>query len=292
MNINLILICNIYRFGLFFILKFFKSFFYKIFMDNNLEWKIVCLEHDNPSIAIADLFKRLWPEKVDILNIDCEIEISKENLKKQIKSLKIPANKKILFTLGHGCRHHYTYGFTTIIADKLSQRYAYIHFDHHTDYLSHNEHVSCGRFVKSLVKDSNAIEPLLIGCGVNDLTTIKQIRGWHPFQNDELENHLLNLPDDVYISFDLDVLRPEIICTGYSQGYMELSTLKKFIEIIKTKKRIIGADIIGSSFKWDNSGHFVYAGIASSILDLDNTPLTQEFNKYPKIPEFYKSFFN
>ncbi|MBI2667906.1 arginase family protein [Candidatus Woesearchaeota archaeon] len=249
----------------------------------DLGWKVVCLEHDDPSAAIANLILKLWPEKAERKKIKKEVYIRKEDLKKELSNITT-FDKRVLFTLGYGELHHYTYGFATNFADKLSKKWAYLHFDNHPDYPSASKLMNCGRFVKSLVKDSkNATEPLLIGCEPNNINRVRQIRGWHPFQNNELEEHLSELPIDVYLSFDLDVLHPELICTGYSRGYMDMNTLMSYLRIIKDRKNIIGADIIGSSFKGDIQGHFIYSLIASFICDLDADNLFGKMKEYPKM---------
>src|SRR3989344_5918635 len=132
----------------------------------DLEWRVICLEHDEPSVAISDFFQRVFTgiEKRELI---VKNPIKKDELKKYLERLIIPGDKKLFFTLGHSISHHYTYGFTTNFANKLSERYAYVHIDaHHDFHTSESGLLGCGHFVSGIIKDSAPnieIEPLLIG---------------------------------------------------------------------------------------------------------------------------------
>jgi len=57
------------------------------------------------------------------------------------------------------------------------------------------------------------------------------------------------MPNEVYISLDLDFLQDKYITTGFSNKDISIFKLLKYLEIIKKEKDIIGADILGYANK-------------------------------------------
>jgi hypothetical protein len=51
--------------------------------------------------------------------------------------------------------------------------------------------------------------------------------------------------DAVWISIDKDVLPEDEVVTNWDQGHMPLDALLAFLDAIRSRKRIIGADICG-----------------------------------------------
>ena len=88
-----------------------------------------------------------------------------------------------------------------------------------------------------------------------------------PFR--KLESGLESLPQDVYLSFDLDVMDYSLMKTGYPQGSLRHKELMKCIEMIKQSKHIIGSDVLGYAGQTGNEpGKQVYKAIVASLMQV------------------------
>ena len=129
-------------------------------------------------------------------------------------------------------------------------RMAYAGFDAHHDCWDDsdredNQTLWCGGFVRSIRRDC-AAQVLTVG------TQNSPYREVGRFTQQEhmpvlLKEKLMDFPNDVYLSFDLDVLDPAIMLTDWPDGIMQIESLINCIDEIKKAKRIIGADILGFS---------------------------------------------
>jgi hypothetical protein len=175
--------------------------------------------------------------------------ILEEAIPENIKTSARPA----LTLYGHGEYHHYTYGLCSVLADRKSPSYAYIHIDQHHDMWSDSHNMlHCGRFTRSLLKDSNAQKVVLLGintvdyhCAGKDILYIRHENRYL----ERVKGILNNIPKDVYISIDLDVLKYDEMQTHWPKGKMTFSELETTLKTLLTEKNLIGADILG----WDDA---------------------------------------
>ena len=76
------------------------------------------------------------------------------------------------------------------------------------------------------------------------------------------------LPDEVYLSFDLDLMCESEMHTDFYQGDVKADELLRAIDIIKKNKKIIGADILGyAGYSKEIQGLDLYGKIASSVME-------------------------
>lgn len=188
----------------------------------------------------------------------------------------LKSNNKNIVLLGSGYYHHFTYGLC-LHADRFSEDYAYIHFDHHNDYFDSGfrpTYIHCGSFVRSILVDTNASSAFFIGNKPPE-KTLKSKPHLSMLENQfrsktglkRFQRNLSKLPNDVYLSFDLDVLNTKIMHTAYDQGTLKLKELMHMLDMIKETKTIISADIVGyADTDGKKQGKGVYAKIINSLM--------------------------
>jgi len=250
-------------------------------------WEIISLETDYSGQAIGAYFEEELGMKIRrVRNLKKEdLKLDKDDIFKLTSSALKGGLERKLVLYGSGAYHHYTYGLCRH-ADRLSGNYAYMHFDHHNDHFKHEEiygeyrgkaRISCGAFLADLLKDTNASAVMLIGSNMGSQTPVKNkiykaitekhlraIRGFRRFGRD-----LSALPEDVYLSFDLDVMTKRCLRSAYDQGTLKPKELFKMIETIKRNKRIISADVLGFAGMLDQTlpGKSLYKDIVLSLLE-------------------------
>ena len=211
--------------------------------------------------------------KVDLFTKILSIKSSRVLKSKLLDEIneKFPksAQKNLLGIIGHGRYHHFTYGLCKL-ADRRSNEYCYVHIDHHCDSWRTNfdkkyEDVNCGNFVPYILEETNAKGALFLGTDLdgdikeskyhNSFKTIKRKKGKFLtekisglFNKNKLERLIQSIDsDDIYLSIDLDVMDQGEVLTGYDRGNLKKEGLFEAIKMLKEKKRIIGADIVGYS---------------------------------------------
>lgn len=246
-------------------------------------YELVSLEFDKPAQIMGKFFEK---KGYDIRRADLTglcLRNNKAHVHDTISS-EIPSDgKKRIVLYGHGRFHHYTYGLY-LNATKGIDSHGYIHFDNHSDYKGYPETsddiLGCGAFVKELLKDSGAKAALFVGSkppleGTHQphpSLSEDQLRKRKHFLRrglnyDNLEERLSELPDDVYLSFDLDVLAASEILTGFDQGTMTVKELTEILGIIKAKKNIISADVLGfSGRRKDRGSANAYKAVVDTLL--------------------------
>lgn len=235
------------------------------------EWNLYSLELDDSGKEIGDFFeKKGYPVKrvaikpgTDRLLINSPV--LPETIEELIKEA-VPEKGRVLALSSHGYYHHLTYGLCRR-ADKLSREYGYIHIDRHNDMFGMDTDadapaIHCGKFVKKLCENTNVgnrefrPDVFFIGCYVPVVQSVfipsasgyafTGIKGG--ILSDLLrsfDRHLDRLPEDVYVTVDLDVLAPSEVRTAWDRGSMKAEKLYKLVEEISRRKKIISADIVG-----------------------------------------------
>src|SRR3989344_1039761 len=254
----------------------------------SLEWKILCLNVDNSSKEISNLFRIIWPEKVSIAEPGVRIssDLTRKQLIGKTSGLTTIGKENILTVYGHGKFHHYTYGLCHNIADKKSENYCYIHFDAHSDDYDYqpgkpinaNDNLTCASFTHAILSDLNAKCGIFIG---SEPTFEKRVYHMGCMKQKELESFLEGVPHDVYMSFDLDVLRTGLK-HAYNSGGLCLSHLISAVDIIKGKKNVIGADILGYAYERDIQSNLTYVILAKKIMGEDTTKFERFSRKVGK----------
>ena len=153
---------------------------------------------------------------------------------------------------GSGCYHHLTFG----ICCSINRPFGYIHFDRHDD---------LGCVTQDCVTMAGFVEPMLIHTKAEDYTMVgsyndsgksigfRSVDDW----GRRLPGLLDTLPDDVYVSVDLDVLDPETFFSGYDSGTMLPSQLMEALDMIGERKRVVGGDICGYRGSSECSGRLL-----------------------------------
>lgn len=209
------------------------------------DWQIVSLEMDETGKELGRYFAKR-AKNLKRVHLSDEL-YDRDDLAKKIRRIVVPG-RKTLAIYGSGRFHHYTYGLCKA-ADRLSDGYCYIHFDHHDDYAANNpQRLECGSFVNAILEDTHATSAIFIGTSIPWTNSIYSIDCSGKEQTSpSLEKILKKTTRDVYLSFDLDVMDMSEITTDYFGGDMEANELVRLIKMIKGKKRIISADILGYS---------------------------------------------
>lgn len=232
--------------------------------NNGNDWQILVLLHDESSRQVAEFFTGIYPIRIGKF----PKRIKRLNPKKKIiKNIEHISKKtdlnggRVLTLAGAGGKHQYTYGLCKVFADKKSKGYGYIHFDLHDDtkQIIDNLHIGCASFVQHLLEDGGKVEKIFyVGCcqevslpnviavkNFQDKIILKNYKNVMEESARDLMAPLKNFPEDVYVSMDLDVLEKKDIHTGFGYGKLSLEKLIQCIEIIKSEKNIIGADVLG-----------------------------------------------
>lgn len=268
------------------------------------EWKLYALELDSSGRQIGEFFEsqgypvnRVNPiEGRESLLLDfCTLP---ETIEEMIAEA-VPVKGKVLALSSHGHYHHLTYGLCKR-ADKLSREYGYIHIDRHNDLFGmglerNSPNIHCGRFVKKLCENTNVGKTKLrpdvffIGCyvplaeGIFYLPALQYaftgvIGGAISDMFCSFDRHLDRLPEDVYVTVDLDVLAPPEVRTAWDRGSMKAEKLYQIIRKIKSRKSIISADIVG----------YTTSNMPMSMYDGDKDFLFEDVRDEPE-PPFAKS---
>ena len=141
---------------------------------------------------------------------------------------------------GSGNYHHLTYG----ICSSIPEQFGYIHFDRHDDLGGATQgYVTMAAFVTPMMFNTSAEDYMMVGSYHDGSKSIgfRSIDDWER----RLPGLLEQLPGDVYVSVDLDVLDPEKFYSGYDCGTMQPSQLMSALEMIGEKKVVVGGDICG-----------------------------------------------
>ncbi|GAF74306.1 unnamed protein product, partial [marine sediment metagenome] len=218
-----------------------------------------------------EYFEESFPVKPRRISVEEMLKVKKETLVEFIRTAFgqeiIESKKPTIVVYGHGSYHHYTYGLCRVLATRRSEDFAYIHIDQHHDmWKLYGDSVDCSRFVQLIVEDCSLSHALLIGNKneykipkrfiseiKNKLYSQVPVNELKKNLEKKLYNALKKLPDDVYISFDLDVMNKSEIQTGWPGGELIREEILQCIRVIKSKKNIIGVDILGWSVDFEEN---------------------------------------
>lgn len=164
-----------------------------------------------------------------------------------------PYSPKTIHFIDTG-NHHYVSKFWV---DRIKEPFSLIVFDYHLDVLPSlfDNILSCGCWIKKLLDTNPYLRNVYI-IGANEEliriftntygdrlkiygeTELLQENGWKRFCQEKLEG-------SIYISIDKDVLNTNSAVTNWDQGSWSLTDLKKCLNVILRKGKIIGIDICG-----------------------------------------------
>jgi len=188
--------------------------------------------------------------------------------------LKMPG----IVYIGSGDFHH----FSKLIIEMTGKKPVLVLVDHHSDmFESPKEVITCGSWVRDLLKENKIEKCVIIGLNRKD---------YEFFRNSEYKK-VFFIPEDlpqevkiyylmkelsdrnvpIYVSIDKDVLSKDYAATNWDQGTMTLEELLEIIEIIAGTKRLIGVDVCG---EWKQvTGNFI-----SVMLDEEKILKNEESN--------------
>ena len=246
------------------------------------EWQISSLElFDVPARIVGDYFSEKMPERIKRIQFTPEeknqvgIKCNRSQLADFVKKAIGTEDHKNLIVYGGGWFHHYTYGLCRL-ADRISDNYGYIHFDHHTDFASpDNDSVSFAGFVDAILEDTNASKAFFVGSNVPRLIQKRLFNAspgileWqlrNPWGKSTFRRKLSKLPEQVYLTFDLDLLSENELYSDFDQGELTAQELFELVDIIKSEKEIISADVLGySSYSRTEDELQIYGNLAEMI---------------------------
>lgn len=249
-------------------------------------WKIVILEHDAASRQIGKFFDKIWSDEITRKGIKEKRMYYKKKIVKRIEEVVGCLEGKVLTLYGYGGYHHYTYGLCNAIAHKRSKNYTYFHIDNHSDanLKFDNDTLGCDSFVTNILEEPGAKDILFLGNeGYENYTSIKQKVLISGNVKKILQRVLKEKPQqDVYLSFDLDILNKKDIMTPFPQGILELKHLLNILDIIQEEKNIISADILGHGGYTNGypKSLLVYAALAAKLTGKDTKNLEEAHNYF------------
>ena len=292
------------------------------YMNDSLDWKIVCLEIENDlgSTKESEFLSGLWPSRIIRIPVSNHEIILKHDVQVLLSDLS-QISGRIFTVYGSGNYHHYTYGLLKNIADLRLENYTYVHIDQHSD----NERIkrrmkfiNCANFVYQIKDDAynkknNKCARVkcvkYIGCS----KILNEIHDEDILNPSQLKNGCVNnlvyalmqdTPSDVYVSMDLDVLLDKEMSTRWPGGKISTSCLLDVLSRLKDTKNIISADALGfypdayeftgwlsflNKKKKDyNTSLLVYAMIAAILFDED---LSEFRNEHSKLSEKRKLWY-
>ncbi|MBU2589217.1 MAG: arginase family protein [Nanoarchaeota archaeon] len=239
---------------------------------DNLEWKLYGLEIDDYSEELGIFFEHEGYPINRVKPTDNPFLFkNKRSISKLIrKSIDIKEGERVLALYGNNRLHHFTYGLCKL-ADKLNKEYCYIHIDRHHDWWRKKaSDLDCGNFLEKIYKDTNVKKKInnlmFIGNHYYELLDMvpesqkDELRSRclftshiYDYKNKQykpgwlkvVEKMLDNSHEKVYVSMDLDVLHGDDFLTCYEPGILRSVQLMQILTLIKEKKKIIGADVVG-----------------------------------------------
>ncbi|MBU2638618.1 MAG: arginase family protein [Nanoarchaeota archaeon] len=228
------------------------------------EWKLYALEMDDAGRKIGEFFQQQgFPiERVNpaegIEGIAGFVPDFKKNIDKKVveKGIAdcIKTDSRVLALYGHGSYHFFTYGLAMLANRLISNDFGYIHIDnHHDTWFDNWDRITCGAFVQQICQDTHVygFRRNILYIGDDTVEEKPKFFGAGMFGTGLLRNNNLDImlhekmPDDVYLTIDLDVMHREEVRTAFERGDLRLDELKTILRNIKQKKRIISADICG-----------------------------------------------
>jgi arginase family enzyme len=247
---------------------------------SSLPWKLYSMEMDPAGKILGRFFERngydiertnpvdaaaeLWKHEQDALvkrGNPLAVYCKKETIEEAVKAAIKPKDEKALVVYGSGDYHHYTYGLAKI-AERLSKEFTYIHIDHHCDWFgnSTNPDIACGNFVGHIARNTankGLIQPrniLFIGSRILYYKHIEEpqektigFKEWEMREDNfkAIREVLADNHEDAYLSIDLDVMNPYEARTAHSRGGLKKEEMMYILDMVKSSKRLIGADVLG-----------------------------------------------
>lgn len=208
---------------------------------------------------LQNIYTGLYQKIVDISDISGINTIcSKETVARITQRFEIISDSTVHF-LGNGNFHY----LTLPLLKKYTHPFTLIVFDHHNDAgeLGFEGFTSCGSWINEVVRGLPMVQKIvLMGVGEEhgkemidlhkDLIEIIS-ENKLDYLTDLVNNHMIPT-EDIYISIDRDILSETEVQTNWNQGTVSVEQLKKAIQLVSQKHRVIGADVCGD-LDWDYS---------------------------------------
>lgn len=148
--------------------------------------------------------------------------------------------------------YHYVTKFWT---EKLTQPFALMLFDHHTDMQppQWSGVLSCGGWVKDMIDGNHLLKHVYImGVPEDKASAIPEAyrNKVEVLTDKRLHAHsALNLPlpadGPIYVSIDKDVLDTNSARTDWDQGCLTLDDLKRVLTLVMRHEEVVGVDVCG-----------------------------------------------
>ena len=134
-----------------------------------------------------------------------------------------------------GGDYHY---LSKLFAEREKEPFTLVLLDHHPDDQAPalGEILSCGGWVRDLMRDSKALERVIAVGPEGSLQTVEELRA-------ALRE---TSPRRVYVSLDKDVMGPGDARTNWSQGTLTLAEVREMLRtVLESGAEIVGVDICG-----------------------------------------------
>lgn len=153
---------------------------------------------------------------------------------------------------GSGSFHHLTYFVCRDWADRLSHDYDLFVFDAHND-TKNSWGMGCASFIPWILEKTYAKDLFVVGVdhflsikpSIGDRVSFVKANNFGGCDMERFMGFVEGSRDDVYISVDLDVLKPSHASTDYNQGALSAGDLVDCLGVLGEEKRVVGFDING-----------------------------------------------
>lgn len=159
------------------------------------------------------------------------------------RRVALPETPLLLNT--HGAYHHLTYGVLTALEP---EDIGYVHIDYHADAeddLASQNTVSFASFVPDIAALPHVEDMVTIGSYYPPFHAISAEHlvegGWR----ERLQDIIDKLPDQLYISVDLDVFHHGYLHSTYPQGVMNWQQFETVVRQLRDAQQVIGGDVVG-----------------------------------------------
>lgn len=166
-----------------------------------------------------------------------------------LEEIKEKSNLSSIHLLDSGNYHH----LSRVYLDLIKEPYNLVVYDNHTDmqFSAFGNILSCGSWIADAYETLHNLNKIIVvGANSSYIEECAFNKDRRVVFTDSISDvHLENLLP-IYISIDKDVLSSNEFISDWDQGSMSLAALKKEMEFLIDRFRVIGTDICGEP---DNS---------------------------------------
>ena len=161
-----------------------------------------------------------------------------------LDEIKERSNLSSIHLLDSGNYHH----LSRVYLDLIKEPYNLVVYDNHTDmqFSAFGNILSCGSWIADAYETLHNLNKIIVvGANSSYIEECAFNKDKRVIFTDSISDVYLENLLPIYISIDKDVLSSNEFISDWDQGSMSLAALKKEMELLIDRFRVIGADICG-----------------------------------------------